>query len=136
MWRTRLLPGAVDALEKELEAPAERRRPAVPAHHVEDRRLRKRRQDRASSGHSRRVYRRAVKEPSRIGGAASGNRQDGPWRVTTALHHSHDTLGEHRQAPVRDVIFVAVVIAFFAVAALFVRICEAIVGPTTEQVDE
>ena len=77
-----------------------------------------------------------VKEPSRFDGAAAGNRQDGRRRVTTALHHSHDTHGEHRQAPVRDVLFVATVIAFFAVAALFVRICEAIVGPTTEQVDE
>ena len=36
----------------------------------------------------------------------------------------------------RDVIFVAVVVAFFVLAALFVRICEAIVGPTTEQIDE
>jgi len=77
-----------------------------------------------------------VKEPSRFDGAASGNRQDGLRRVTTALHHRHDTHGAQRQAPVRDVLFVATVIAFFAVAALFVRICEAIVGPTTKQVDE
>jgi len=37
---------------------------------------------------------------------------------------------------VRDVVFVAVVIGFFLLTALFVRICEAIVGPTHEQVDE
>jgi hypothetical protein len=37
---------------------------------------------------------------------------------------------------VRDVVFVAVVIAFFLLCALFVRICEAIVGPTHEQMDE
>jgi hypothetical protein len=36
----------------------------------------------------------------------------------------------------RDVVFVAIVIAFFTLATLFVRICEAIVGPTVEQVDE
>ena len=36
----------------------------------------------------------------------------------------------------RDVVFVAVVIGFFLLTALFVRICEAIVGPTHEQVDE
>ena len=36
----------------------------------------------------------------------------------------------------RDVLFVAVVIAFFVLAALFVRVCEAIVGPTHEPVDE
>jgi hypothetical protein len=35
-----------------------------------------------------------------------------------------------------DVVFVAVVIAFFLLCALFVRICEAIVGPSTEPVDE
>jgi hypothetical protein len=37
---------------------------------------------------------------------------------------------------VRDVLFVAVVIGFFVLAALFVRVCEAIVGPPPEQVDE
>jgi hypothetical protein len=37
---------------------------------------------------------------------------------------------------VRDIVFVAVVIAFFLLAALFVRICEAIVGPASGQVDE
>jgi hypothetical protein len=36
----------------------------------------------------------------------------------------------------RDIVFVAVVIGFFLLAALFVRICEAIVGPAHEQVDE
>ncbi len=36
----------------------------------------------------------------------------------------------------RDLLFVVVAIAFFLLAALFVRICEAIVGPQTEQVDE
>jgi len=98
------------------------------------------RHPRSVVGHTRgspsRRQRGNVKEPSRFDGAASGNRQDGLRRVTTALHHRHDTHGEHRQAPVRDVLFVATVIAFFAVAALFVRICEAIVGPTTDQVDE
>ncbi len=36
----------------------------------------------------------------------------------------------------RDIVFVAVVVAFFLLAALFVRVCEAIVGPQHEQVDE
>jgi hypothetical protein len=36
----------------------------------------------------------------------------------------------------RDVVFVAVVIAFFLLCALFVRICEAITGAPTEPVDE
>ena len=36
----------------------------------------------------------------------------------------------------RDIVFVAVVVAFFALSALFVRICEAIAGPTVAQVDE
>ena len=36
----------------------------------------------------------------------------------------------------RDIVFVLVVVAFFLLAALFVRICEAIVGPQHEQVDE
>jgi hypothetical protein len=36
----------------------------------------------------------------------------------------------------RDIVFVAVVIGFFLLSALFVRICEAIVGPAHEQVDE
>lgn len=35
-----------------------------------------------------------------------------------------------------DIVFVTVVIAFFLLAALFVRVCEAIVGPTREQADE
>jgi hypothetical protein len=37
---------------------------------------------------------------------------------------------------VRDAVFVAIVLAFFVLCALFVRICEAIVGPAHEQVDE
>jgi hypothetical protein len=38
---------------------------------------------------------------------------------------------------VRDIVFIAVVIAFFLLAALFVRACEAIVGPLDDQqVDE
>jgi hypothetical protein len=37
---------------------------------------------------------------------------------------------------VRDVVFLAIVIAFFFVAALFVRACEAIVGPVHEDVNE
>jgi hypothetical protein len=37
---------------------------------------------------------------------------------------------------VRDIAFVAVVIAFFLLCALFVRICDAIVGPANGQVDE
>jgi hypothetical protein len=37
---------------------------------------------------------------------------------------------------VRDVVFVALVVAFFLLAAVFVRVCEAIVGPQHEQVDE
>jgi hypothetical protein len=37
---------------------------------------------------------------------------------------------------VSDIVFVAVVIAFFLVAALFVRVCEAIVGPMHEQAGE
>jgi hypothetical protein len=37
----------------------------------------------------------------------------------------------------KDLVFVAVVIAFFLLAALFVRACEAIVGPVDDQqVDE
>jgi len=36
----------------------------------------------------------------------------------------------------RDVVFVAIVVGFFLLTALFVRICEAIVGPPPEQVDE
>jgi len=32
----------------------------------------------------------------------------------------------------RDVVFVLVVIAFFAVAAVFVRACDALVGPDEE----
>jgi len=36
----------------------------------------------------------------------------------------------------RDIVFVAVVIGFFLLCALFVRICDAIVGPAREQVDE
>ena len=36
----------------------------------------------------------------------------------------------------RDLVVVAVVIGFFLLAALFVRVCEAIVGPPHEQVDE
>ena len=32
----------------------------------------------------------------------------------------------------RDVLFVLVVIAFFALAALFVRACDALVGPDEE----
>jgi hypothetical protein len=34
---------------------------------------------------------------------------------------------------VRDIVFIAVVIAFFLLAALFVRACEAIVGPMDDQ---
>jgi hypothetical protein len=37
---------------------------------------------------------------------------------------------------VRDVVFVAVVIAFFLLCALFVRVCDAIVGPAPDQADE
>jgi hypothetical protein len=37
---------------------------------------------------------------------------------------------------VRDVVFVLVVIGFFLLAVLFVRACEAIVGPAHEPVDE
>jgi hypothetical protein len=37
---------------------------------------------------------------------------------------------------VRDIVFVLVVVGFFVLTALFVRICEAIVGPQHEQVDE
>jgi hypothetical protein len=37
---------------------------------------------------------------------------------------------------VRDALFVAVVIAFFLLCALFVRVCDAIVGPVPDQVDE
>ena len=36
----------------------------------------------------------------------------------------------------RDVLFVAVVIAFFLLAGLFVRVCDAIVGPGDDRVDE
>ena len=36
----------------------------------------------------------------------------------------------------RDIVFIALVIAFFLLAALFVRVCEAIVGPMHEQADE
>ena len=36
----------------------------------------------------------------------------------------------------RDVVFVLVVIAFFLLSALFVRACEAIVGPVRDEVDE
>jgi hypothetical protein len=36
----------------------------------------------------------------------------------------------------RDIVFLAIVIAFFFLAALFVRACEAIVGPANDQVDE
>jgi hypothetical protein len=36
----------------------------------------------------------------------------------------------------RDVVFIAVVIGFFLLAALFVRVCEALVGPAHEQADE
>ena len=36
----------------------------------------------------------------------------------------------------RDILFISVAIGFFLLAALFVRVCEAIVGPTHEQVDE
>jgi hypothetical protein len=34
---------------------------------------------------------------------------------------------------VRDILFIGVVIAFFLMAALFVRACEAIVGPMDDQ---
>jgi hypothetical protein len=34
---------------------------------------------------------------------------------------------------VRDIVFIVVVIAFFLLAALFVRACEAIVGPMDDQ---
>jgi hypothetical protein len=37
---------------------------------------------------------------------------------------------------VNDIVFLAVVIAFFLVAALFVRVCEAIVGQMHEQADK
>jgi hypothetical protein len=38
---------------------------------------------------------------------------------------------------VRDILFIGVVVAFFILAALFVRACEAIVGPMDDQpVDE
>ena len=36
----------------------------------------------------------------------------------------------------RDVLFVLVVVAFFALAAVFVRACEAIVGRDLEERDE
>jgi len=36
----------------------------------------------------------------------------------------------------RDIVFVAIVIAFFLLTALFVRACEAIVGPADDQVGE
>ncbi len=36
----------------------------------------------------------------------------------------------------RDVLFVAIVIAFFLLAALFVRVCDAIVGPGEDRGDE
>jgi hypothetical protein len=37
---------------------------------------------------------------------------------------------------VKDIVFVLVVVGFFLLAALFVRICEAIVGAQHEQVEE
>ena len=37
---------------------------------------------------------------------------------------------------VMDIVFVLVVVGFFLLAALFVRVCEAIVGSQHEQVDE
>ena len=43
---------------------------------------------------------------------------------------------EPPEPPVRDLVFVLVVVGFFLLAALFVRVCEAIVGPQHEQVDE
>ncbi len=36
----------------------------------------------------------------------------------------------------RDVVFVAIVVAFFFLAAVFIRACEAIVGREPEQVDD
>ena len=36
----------------------------------------------------------------------------------------------------RDVVFVAVVVAFFLLTALFVRVCDAILGSQSEQVVE
>ena len=33
----------------------------------------------------------------------------------------------------RDIVFIAVVVAFFLLAALFVRACEAIIGPLDDQ---
>ncbi len=56
-------------------------------------------------------------------------------RFRRALSRAHG-VPHDPDAPMRDVLFVAVVIAFFALAALFVRACEAIVGPTHEPVDE
>ena len=51
-------------------------------------------------------------------------------------HRHREASSHHRDLSMRDIVFVAIVIAFFLLAALFVRICEAIVGPTHEQVDE
>ncbi len=36
----------------------------------------------------------------------------------------------------RDIVFVLIVIGFFLLSALFVRACEAIVGPLEEGMDE
>jgi len=37
---------------------------------------------------------------------------------------------------VRDIVFLLIVVGFFLLAALFVRACDAIVGPAEEDVDE
>ncbi len=36
----------------------------------------------------------------------------------------------------RDILFLAIVVGFFLLAAGFVRVCETIVGPGHDQVDE
>ena len=51
--------------------------------------------------------------------------------IVHGLLKEHHHVGSDRAGwtQVRDIVFVAVVIAFFLLAALFVRVCEAIVGP-------
>ena len=87
--------------------------------------MRKARERRASRAREDRKVPRKKGVKTRDGGRG-GVRT--PWSV----HISGPRRAEERHSIVRDVLFLAIIVAFFAIAVVFVHACERIIGPDTE----
>ena len=53
--------------------------------------------------------------------------------VGSASREHQERRRGHRKGDMRDIVYILVVIAFFVLAALFVRVCNAIVGVEAEE---